>query len=146
MGRADDYVALLEVMQLYAHAVDTEDWVQLRACFTEDVVFTDYKDVKIEGRDALVEHLQPILTPFPITHHLFGLPLLKIRDDHAEGVGYAIGTHVLPDTPGGDVCSFGLRYDDEFERTQDGWKISRRHVVPLWTHGNPGIFDRALAA
>jgi ketosteroid isomerase-like protein len=133
--------ALLELTALnqrYAFAVDSKDWKLLESCFDEEVVVVDYKGGETRGPAGVVEAFRPMLEPFPRTHHLFATPYIEELDgDRARGHVHAIGTHVLPGAPGGDVSHVGVWYHDEYVRRADGWKIARRHVDPVWMGGNP---------
>lgn len=119
----------LEIQQLladYSAAIDSRRFDDLDAVFTPDA-FIDYS-----AFDGIVGHypevkpwLAEMLPIFANYAHMLGLPTIRIDGDSATARTFCFNPMVF----GGETPStmlLGLWYDDEFVRTPDGWRMSRR--------------------
>src|ERR1700761_1277069 len=119
----------LEIQQLivdYSTAIDTRHFDGLDAVFTQDA-YIDYTALGgIEGRYPEVKAwLAEVLPNFPMYAHMLGNFAVRIDGDTASSRTICFNPMVL----GGDkgqVMFCGLWYDDEFLRTPDGWRMTRR--------------------
>lgn len=143
-SNADDVLGIGGLNERYARAVDTKDWPSLAACFAEGGTFVGLTGT-VEGGEQVVELVKPIAEPYPVLQHIFGLPDVTFDGDRASGSVYSIGVHALPGTPGGDACAVGVRYDDEYVRVGEEWRIASRRVTQLWQIGNAAVFDLVAA-
>jgi hypothetical protein len=74
-----------------------------------------------------------------------------IDGDEATGTTYCLAYHVVGGEDGGALETLGVRYEDRFVRTRDGWRFHRRDATRLWsqttpTPTHPLLIDRAAAA
>lgn len=123
----------LEIQQLitdYSTAIDTRRFDDLDAVFTPDA-HIDYTALGgIEGRYPEVKAwLAEVLPNFPMYAHMLGNFSVHIDGDTASSRTICFNPMVLPTAAGKDqehVMFCGLWYDDEFVRTADGWRITRR--------------------
>jgi hypothetical protein len=119
----------LEIQQLvvdYSTAIDTRRFDDLDAVFTQDA-HIDYTALGgIEGRYPDVKAwLAEVLPNFPMYAHMLGNFSVRIDGDTASSRTICFNPMVL----GGEkeqVMFCGLWYDDEFLRTPDGWRMTRR--------------------
>jgi hypothetical protein len=119
----------LEIQQLitdYSTAIDTRRFDDLDAVFTQDA-YIDYTALGgIEGSYPEVKAwLAEVLPNFPMYAHMLGNFSVRIDGDTASSRTICFNPMVL----GGDkqqVMFCGLWYDDEFSRTADGWRMTRR--------------------
>jgi SnoaL-like domain len=123
----------LEIQQLlvaYSTAIDTRQFDDLDLVFTPDA-YIDYRALGgIDGNFPEVKAwLAEVLPNFPAYSHLLGNFDLRVTRS-PEGDTAASRTLCFnPMVLGGDtqqVLFCGLWYVDEFVRTPDGWRMTRR--------------------
>jgi hypothetical protein len=119
----------LEIQQLlvdYSTAIDQRRFDDLDRVFTADA-YIDYRAMGgIDGAYPDVKAwLAQILPNFPAYAHLLGNFAIQIEGDTASSRTLCLNPMVL----GGEknkVLFCGLWYEDEFVRTPDGWRMTRR--------------------
>jgi len=118
----------LEIQQLlvdYATAIDRRRFDDLDRVFTPDA-YIDYRAMGgVDGVFPEVKNwLAEVLPHFPAFAHLIGNIDLRLAGDTATGRTMCFNPMKL----GGDgqVLFCALWYDDEFVRTEEGWRITRR--------------------
>ena len=115
---------LIEIQQLYARyntAIDTGDGKTFGACFVEAGHFDSGVGV-LEGREAIGGFAVQTHTSMPGMRHNSTNILLDGDGDQACGSAFLIGYLV----DGGYKVIVTGRYTDELERTDAGWRFSRR--------------------
>ncbi|WP_428341626.1 nuclear transport factor 2 family protein [Mycobacterium sp.] len=123
----------LEIQQLitdYSTAIDSRRFDDLDAVFASDA-YIDYTALGgIEGSYPEVKAwLADVLPNFPMYAHMLGNFSVRIDGDTASSRTICFNPMVLPGgaQKGQDQIMFcGLWYDDEFSRTVDGWRMTRR--------------------
>jgi hypothetical protein len=118
-----------EIQQLlidYSTAIDTRQFDDLDRVFTSDA-YIDYRAMGgIDGRFPEVKAwLAQVLPNFPAYAHMLGNFDVRIDGDTASSRTICFNPMVL----GGEqnqILYCGLWYEDEFIRTPDGWRMSRR--------------------
>ena len=118
-----------EIQQLlidYSTAIDTRQFDDLDHVFTADA-YIDYRAMGgIDGRFPEVKAwLAQVLPNFPAYAHMLGNFDVRIDGDTASSRTICFNPMVL----GGEqnqILFCGLWYDDEFIRTAEGWRMSRR--------------------
>jgi hypothetical protein len=120
----------LEIQKLlidYSEAIDRRQFDELDAIFIPDA-YIDYRDTGgIEGVYPQVKAWLAEVLPqyFEVTAHMLGLPSLHIAGDTATGRTFCFNPMVLKgDKPA--VMQVGVWYEDEYVRTAEGWRMSRR--------------------
>ncbi|QRY49198.1 nuclear transport factor 2 family protein [Mycolicibacterium septicum] len=119
----------LEIQQLlidYSTAIDRRLFDDLDAVFTSDA-YIDYRAMGgIDGQYPEVKAwLAEVLPNFPAYAHMLGNFDVKIEGDKASSRTICFNPMVLPGLEQ-QVLFCGLWYEDEFVRTADGWRMSRR--------------------
>ncbi|OBB31877.1 hypothetical protein A5792_14395 [Mycolicibacterium peregrinum] len=119
----------LEIQQLlidYSTAIDRRLFDDLDAVFTSDA-YIDYRAMGgIDGRYPEVKAwLAEVLPNFPAYAHMLGNFDVRIDGDKASSRTICFNPMVLPGLEQ-QVLFCGLWYEDEFIRTADGWRMSRR--------------------
>jgi len=134
----EDVRALTELTFRYAYAIDGHKWDELREMFTDDVELDYGLGVEnvIRGADRFVEGSRAALEQITATHHMFTNHLFQIDGDRATGKYYMHAQHLKRDAEGGVLHTLGGIYEDEFVRTDTGWKVSRRSYRAIWGRGN----------
>ncbi len=114
---------------LFAKYADNGDHAALAALFTEDCEFARplQPDHPFYGRDrmlAIFRDRPPILVRHIVTNVLVDL----VSDTEAKGTNYLtmLSNHTSTEPPqeGGTLYVGG--FDDEYVKTADGWKFSKR--------------------
>ncbi|MED5811834.1 nuclear transport factor 2 family protein [Mycolicibacterium sp. 050232] len=123
----------LEIQQLlidYSTAIDRRLFDDLDAVFTPDA-YIDYRAMGgIDGQYPEVKAwLAEVLPNFPAYAHMLGNFDVRIKYDPAGDTATSrticFNPMVLPGLEQ-QVLFCGLWYEDEFVRTSDGWRMSRR--------------------
>lgn len=135
LERLIDEAAIIRLTHAYCWALDTGTWDDLRSVFTPDVV-TDLGAGGQTGIDEVIERVSSALSAFETTQHLVATHQIEIDGDAATCRCYLQAQHVRPD---GEKLLIGARYEDENVRTDEGWRIARRRIVPMWVEGAGGI-------
>ena len=118
----------LEIQQLlvdYASAIDQRRFDDLDRVFTPDA-YIDYRAMGgIDGHYPQVKAwLAEVLPNFGAYYHLVGNFDLRLAGDTASGRTMCFNPMQLGDD--GRVLFCALWYDDDFVRTSEGWRITRR--------------------
>jgi len=119
----------LEIQQLlvdYSTAIDQRRFDDLDEVFTPEA-YIDYRAMGgIDGHYPEVKAwLAEVLPNFPAYSHMLGNLSIKFDGDTASSRVICFNPMVLdPDQK--QILFCGLWYDDEFIRTPDGWRLTRR--------------------
>jgi ketosteroid isomerase-like protein len=117
------------LLQTYADALDRADCEGVAAVFAEHGRWEHLPDQPVEGRAAILRHLQEGIGRFAQTHHHVGPALLLRRDDGSlQSTAYFIATHVLQD---GHTYTVWGRYVDQIDAGPPCRIASRQTVVHL---------------
>jgi hypothetical protein len=123
----------LEIQQLlvdYSTAIDQRRFDDLDKVFTPDA-YIDYRELGgIDGQFPEVKKwLSEVLPTFPVYSHMLGNFSVRVDGDTASSRVICFNPMVLPSDPSekqDQVLFCGLWYDDEFARTPEGWRMTRR--------------------
>jgi hypothetical protein len=144
----EDQLGLGSLINSYHRRADRFDWTAWADCFTEDAEFDFANEFgTMCGRGAIhdvcksnMDHVYEAMQ-----HVMVNLDFEVTGSDTAIGHGNLIFT-ALPhaDQPHQNFQSGG-RYDWEFKRTADGWRIAKARLEFIWTQGdNAGaVFSEA---
>jgi hypothetical protein len=132
-----DRAAITDVTIRYCWALDTKDWAVLDTVFTEDANGDLLEDVV--GRVAIKKRVETALSHMDETQHLISNHQIVVQGDTATCRCYLQAQHVRKAAHGGPNFIIAGRYEDELKRTADGWRITFRRLVVMWTDGNPGV-------
>lgn len=118
----------LEIQQLlidYSTAIDNRRFDDLDRVFTPDA-YIDYTELGgIAGNYPEVKAwLAEILPNFPAYFHMLGNVDIRLNGDTATSRAILFNPMKLNDD--GQIMFCGLWYDDEFVRTPEGWRMTRR--------------------
>jgi hypothetical protein len=136
---ASDTLAIINLLNLYGFAVDTQSWQLFDRIFTSDVDadFSDkahWRDLASFKSDFAVFH-----DPFDNTQHVMSNHLVNLAGDKAHSFTYGSWRLVRKAAEGAALWDGTGWYDDVWQRTATGWRISKRTCrVVHWT-GNPFV-------
>ncbi|OZM81986.1 nuclear transport factor 2 family protein [Pseudonocardia sp. MH-G8] len=128
---ADDIVAIQQLVALHGHLVDARELHRLDELFAPDAVY----DVTAMGQGTIrgVPEFRAVAEAFaddernPVGHHVTNVVVTEGVDGTAHVRSKGIG--VLRDGRAGSVV-----YVDRVARTDGGWRIAARQVLPSTGH------------
>ncbi|MEN4479355.1 nuclear transport factor 2 family protein [Mycolicibacterium cosmeticum] len=140
-----DRLEIQDLLIAYSTAIDTRRFDDLDRVFTPDA-YIDYRAMGgVDGHFPEVKAwLAQVLPNFPAYAHMLGNVDIRLAGDSATSRTLCFNPMVLgaapaatsgagaPPDSGGEqpqVLFCGLWYEDEFVRTADGWRMSRRVEV-----------------
>ena len=132
-----DRQLLRQLVEQYARGADERDAVLYADVFTDDaILFTGRGEVR--GRDELIT-IAPKLARYRVTMHLVANHYVDFGDppDTATGAAYCIAKHVYEEDGVERCYIMHIRYDDQYRRVGDGWRIAHRHLTLLWDEDHP---------
>ena len=137
-----DKAAIIEVMNLYAFALDAHEWDLFDRIFTEDVVMDmGLIGVTWTGRTEFKQALQNSCAALDAHQHSMTGHLVYVDGDTAHAFCYGNWTLVREAAEGGRTWMGMGWYDDELVRIDGGWKFRRRVCRLLSWTGNPLVLD-----
>ena len=129
MSERDDQQDIAGVLLRYATGIDRRDWPLFRTVFTDDCEL-DYGEIgSFKGVGAVTEFMQQAHAMAGHTMHRLTNQVIAVDGDTAEARTYVDALIMLSDNSSG-VNAAGF-YDDELVRTDDGWRVARRHFVQV---------------
>lgn len=134
----DDRIALRDVAEAYARCADRIDGEGLAALFMPEGVLrivnrgSEATPRVRTGREEIATAIKG-LDRYVATMHMVGNQYLTVDGDEATGETYCIAHHLLGES--GDQVDhvMMIRYQDQFVRQPDGWKIAVRELRVDWT-------------
>lgn len=141
--------ALADLVVAYALRVDSDDPSSSAGLFTPTGELRIFQRGQVDavrerrGREAIGTAMAG-LSRYDATLHVVGTHHSDVDDDGegASGTTYCIAHHVHQ-LAGADGVStpfdhvMHIRYDDRYQRTDEGWRIARRHVNVIFTEDRP---------
>ena len=121
----EDRVAITELIAMHGHLVDSGRLDRLVELFTDDVVY----DVSALGGDPLIgpgalrDAGLALGDNNPVGHHVTNTVITEAAGDTVRALSKAIG--IMTD----GTCGSST-YEDTVVRTDAGWRISHRRIVP----------------
>jgi 3-phenylpropionate/cinnamic acid dioxygenase small subunit len=129
VSEREDRQDISDVLLRYATGIDRRDWTLFRTVFTDDCEL-DYGEVGAwKGVDAVTEFMQQAHALAGHTMHRLTNQVITVDGDAAQARTYVDALIMLGDNSSG-VNAAGF-YDDEFVRTEDGWRIARRRFIQV---------------
>ena len=134
-----DREEIIQLINLYGLAMDTQRWDLFDRIFTADVD-ADYGPTSHwRDRESFKRDFGTFHELFDATQHVMTNHLVTVDGDAASSHTYGMWRlirHAAGDPPVWDGTGY---YDDTWLRTHAGWRISRRKIgVVFWT-GNPRV-------
>lgn len=122
----------LEIQQLlidYSTAIDQKRFDDLDRVFTSDA-YIDYRVTGgVDGRFPEVKAwLKDVLPNFPAYYHMLGNVDIRVTGDTASSRAICFNPMVMggADQDASQIYFVGIWYVDEFVRTAEGWRMSKR--------------------
>jgi len=131
-----DRLAIDDLMDAYASALDTKDWDTLRTLFTPDAV-VDYTDEGgVRGTiDEAIAWFEKMLAAFTASQHFVTNRRVWIDGDSATAHAYIFSPLGVPTGEGVlTLVMAGGFYEDELRRMPEGWRFAARTIKASWFH------------
>jgi hypothetical protein len=129
LAEISDRMSIQQLLVDYATAIDQRRFDDLDRIFVPEA-YIDYRAMGgIDGNYPDVKAwLAEVLPNFPAYYHLVGNFDIRLHGDTATGRTMCFNPMKLNDdgSGGGQILFCALWYDDEFVRTADGWRMTRR--------------------
>lgn len=139
--RAEEIASVVNVVNLYAAALDCQRWELFDQVFTADVQADFGGPAPWPDLAALKRDFAAIHAPFDATMHVTTNHHVAGAGDQASCLSYVVGRFIRKLPEGGDTFESGGWYDDRLVRTADGWRIKVRSCRMVWWSGNPAVLQ-----
>lgn len=132
----DDRMQISDLLDDYAHGIDTRDFDLVTSLFTPDAQL-DYTSSggPAAARDEAVAWLRASLPAVALTQHLLTNRRIRVEGDTATVRSELLNPLLFAGDNGTELMLLGGRYDDRLVRTADGWRIAERVHTTTWTAG-----------
>ena len=136
MTDLEDRAAISDVLDDYAHGIDTRDFDLVASLFTPDA-HLDYTSSggPAASRDEVLEWLRTSLPAVAMTQHLLTNRRIRVDGDTATVRTELLNPLLFDGEAGTELLLMGGRYDDQFVRVAGRWLIAHRVHVTTWTAG-----------
>lgn len=142
VSRREDELAIRDLANRYARMIDRRDWPELPRVFTPDCELTG-QGYLMRGHAELGAGLRKI-DMFSATQHCVLNQVTCLDGDRATGEFYCIANHIHERDGVQYKLDMGIRYDDHYLRTPDGWRLAKRVLNLIWQQDLP--LDLSVAA
>lgn len=135
-----DLAAIRGVLEKYLACADLADHDAMAECFTDDAILSyDVLPHRFVGGRALADWVAAFheRTDSQGTH-VMGNATIGEGSPRVPVISHVVANQAIPSDSGYVVKVRGIRYDDEFVETSQGWRIARRTHIPLWQYELPG--------
>jgi hypothetical protein len=131
-----DRIAIDDLLDAYATALDEKDWDTLRTLFAPGAVvdYTDEGGVRGSIDDAIA-WFDKTMQHFTASQHFVTNRRVTVTGDEATVHAYIFSPLGVPNGNGGLTLVFaGGFYDDVVRRTPEGWRFAERTIRASWFH------------
>ena len=90
-----------------------------------------------DGRAAIVSTLDYLDAHYPRSMHFVGNHQVELAGETAKGLVYCLAHHVYSRDGEDRDTLMVIRYQDEYRRTADEWRIARRALRIDWQEDRP---------
>lgn len=139
LQRLLDEQAIVAVALRYCRALDTNDWASLADVFLPDATAVLGGPPELNGLDEITARCSSALAPLDDSQHMVSNHEVEIDSDTATHRCYLQAQHIRRDAEGGPNYIVAGRYEDRMLRTGDGWRITHRTLLVMWTDGNLAV-------
>ena len=131
-----DRIAIDDLLDAYASALDTKNWDTLRTLFTPDAIVDYTEEGGVRGNiEEAITWFKTTLEHFTASQHFVTNRRIKVDGDDATVHAYIFSPLGVPSGDGGLTLVFaGGFYEDVLSRTPDGWRFAARTIHASWFH------------
>jgi 3-phenylpropionate/cinnamic acid dioxygenase small subunit len=136
----DDTTAIIQILNLYALALDSHQWDLFERIFTDDVrAEFGPASAAWPDRAALVSAFDDFHRTLDGHQHTMMGHLVHVEGDKAYAFTYGNWLLIRHAAEGGPTWHGTGWYDDELVRTDEGWRIKHRISRLISYSGNPDV-------
>jgi 3-phenylpropionate/cinnamic acid dioxygenase small subunit len=136
---SSDKENIIDLLNLYAVAIDTTRWDLFDAIFTFDVKVDFGPTMQWSGLETFKTAFAGFHDPFEATQHALTNHQVIVDGDEANSLCYGNWRLIRHVPGGGDLWEGTGWYDDVLVRTSKGWRIKDRLCRTIWWTGNPRV-------
>jgi hypothetical protein len=146
--RTMDELEILRLLATLAQAVDDRDELRYRACFADEVMGSapsgdPYSWLEMSGQEYARRSIEAV-SAMTWTHHKLCNPVVNLMGDRAAAKADVVVDMEASGSDGRlEHLTIGGRYELEFARFDQGWRISKRRLVRRYVIGDPMLADHA---
>jgi len=144
----NDTTEIVNVINLYALAVDATRWDLFERIFAPDVEVNALPNGHWTDLASLRQKWAEFHDPLDGSTHTFTNHCVAVSGGTARALSYVMVRLMRRMSKGESFYECGGWYDDRLVRTADGWRIRGRTYGSNWWRGNPAVggdgFDPAL--
>jgi hypothetical protein len=159
LALVEDRLAILDILAGSPISSDTASEAYWQSMYSHNAVMDRGDDRVVANRNEIIEIVRSVEQASAIDNgmaHLASLPHIRIEGDRAIATGYLQVLVVDRSSP--EVClpgkgsrrvlvTYHLTVNRwEFERTGQGWKITKRTIRPMGTPAGRQLLSRGLAS
>jgi ketosteroid isomerase-like protein len=138
---AQDIAEVVNLINLYPVAVDTQTWALFDRVFTEDASTDFGGGAMFSGLASIKTVFEAIHAPFDATQHVTTNHQVSVTGDSATCLSYVHARFIRMAVAGGTMFESTGWYDDALIRTPAGWRIGTRNCRTVWSGGNPAVLQ-----
>ena len=143
LQQLSDRLEIQDLITDYADIIDQKNFDDLQHIFTEDA-FIDYSVFGgAKGtRTEIIQFLHQVMGAFPNTQHMTAnLQVKLLSETTATGKVMCFNPQELDLGDNKSTYMLGLWYVDEYRKTEQGWRISKRVEERSWTFNVPEFMN-----
>jgi len=134
-ANVEDRLALRELAERYARAVDRRAWALAETLFTAECVLVG-PGYELAGRGQILAGLRRI-DQFRATQHCVHNQLVEVSGERASGETYCTAHHLYERDGRARMLDWGIRYQDQCLREAGAWRYVRRELLLDWSQDLP---------
>jgi hypothetical protein len=142
MSDAEDRFAIIARLDHYAECLDSRNWEGLSGVFTDDVKM-DFVRWRVSDIDGVRERIRSFLGGCGPSQHLLGNYRITLNGDVANSRCYCRVMHFGKGEHEGKTYETWIEYEDEWKRTERGWRSHKRTARPQMQQGDPSLLGPA---
>jgi hypothetical protein len=130
---------IIQLINLYGFAVDTQRWDLFDQVFTVDVDADFGGSAHWQGLDQWKADFAAFHAPFDATQHVMTNHQVRVCGESAHSFTYGQWRLVRHAAEGSPLWDGSGWYDDEWVKTRGGWRCARRVCRVVWSTGNDRV-------
>jgi hypothetical protein len=139
--KSDDIAEIVNVVNLYPVAVDTQQWALFDRVFTDDIA-ADFGGAAVwNDLRSFKAAFEAIHLPFESTQHVTTNHQVALNGSKASCLSYVHGRFIRTVPSGGNMFESTGWYDDSLVKVSGGWRIQKRVCRMQWWGGNPAVLE-----
>jgi SnoaL-like domain len=135
VSRREDEVAIRDLAYRYARIVDRHVYEEIPLVFMPDCELSG-QGFRMKGHAELDAGLRKI-EMYSATQHCVQNQLTRVEGDRATGEFYCVANHIHVRDGVSYKLDMGIRYEDRYVRTAEGWRIAQRTLILIWQQDLP---------